>query len=140
MSSYSEQLARLKRELAVISEKKSKPFNKNQKAVIDFVNGKYNRATFSIKGMEIILRKGNENYGFMHILLKHYKQDDLKAMDIINIADAIKRGITLSEEGVSNGGNIVILHRKSEDDIRVVLSPDKNETENTLVITMYRKL
>ena len=136
MSLYSERLAHLKKELSIIQKQKKKGFKKNQKIMLDFINGKTNTANFVVKEVNILLRKGNVAHGFMHILLKHYKVGDLEAMDILNMAEVVERGIVLANEGVSKDDNIVYMFLKSRKDFRLILSPNK---DNDLVISMYRK-
>ncbi len=136
MSLYSERLAHLKRELSTIQKQKKKGFKKNQKIMLDYINGKTNTANFLVKDVNILLRKGNVAHGFMHILLKHYKDGDLEAMDILNIAEVAERGIILANEGVSKDDNIVYMFLKSQKDFRLILSPNG---DNNLVISMYKK-
>jgi hypothetical protein len=136
VSRYSERLGHLKKELSVIKGRKNKGFSKNQKIMFLFINGITDTATFLIKDMTIILKTGNEYKGFMHILLKHYRNGDLEAMDILNLAEVAQRGIVLSNEGVSNDKNTVYMLLKSNKDLRLILNPDNN---GNFVISMYRK-
>jgi|GEM_PF-1588303 len=136
MSIYSEKLAKLKREIKTISErKKKKRWKPNQKIMVDFINGVTPKATFSIKEQTIILFKGDEKKGFRHILEKHY-QSYLEAMDIVNIAEPIAQGIKLANEGVSNEGLEVYMHLKNNKELRLVL---KQSEKNLWIVTFYRK-
>ena len=136
MSKYSEKLATLKREIKTISErKKKKRWKPNQKIMIDFINGVTSKATFTIREQQIVLFKGDENKGFRHILEKHY-QNDLEAMDIINIIEPIAQGIKLVNEGVSNENFEVYMHLKNAKELRLVLKQTK---ENLWIVTFYRK-
>jgi len=136
MSIYSEKLAKLKREIQTISErKKKKRWKPNQKIMLDFINGVTSNATFTIKEQKVILYKGDEKKGFRHILEKHY-QNDLEAMDIVNIVEPIAQGIKLANEGVSNEGLEVYMHLKSNKELRLIL---KQSEKNLWVVTFYRK-
>jgi len=136
MSIYSEKLAKLKREIKTISErKKKKRWKPNQKIMIDFINGVTLEAAFTIKEQQIILFKGDEKKGFRHILEKHY-QNDLEAMDIINIVVSIEQGIKLANEGVTNENLEVYMHLKNNKEFRLVL---KQMEENLWIVTFYRK-
>ena len=86
LSQYSQLLDKLKKDISIISAKKKK-FNKNQKIMIKFINGVTKEALFHINGVSIKLVKGDENKGFKHILLKHYHNNDLDTMDILNMID-----------------------------------------------------
>ena len=87
MSLYSEQLAHLKKEIATIMSKKTKKLSTNQKIMYKFIHGATNKAVFTINDHTITLFHGDEKKGFRHILEKHYRHNDLEAMDILNIID-----------------------------------------------------
>ncbi len=137
MSQYSEKLARLKKEIiAIENARKKKRWKPYQKIMIDFINGVTQKAEFQINNMKIILYVGDEKKGFKHIVLKHYHPNDLTALDIINIYEIAKRGIKLANAGVSNDNLDVYRFLKSDNDFRLVLKPQKN---NSWVVTFYRK-
>jgi len=137
MSQYSEKLARLKKEIVAIENaRKKKRWKPYQKIMIDFINGVTPRAEFQINNMKILLYIGDEKKGFKHILLKHYHPNDLKALDIINIYETVKRGIKLANAGVSNSNLDVYRFLKSNNDFRLVLKPQK---DNSWIVTFYRK-
>ena len=104
--------------------------------MIDFINGLTKTAEFQINGMKVILHLGDEKKGFKHILLKHYHSNDLTAIDIVNIYEIAKRGVKLGTEGVSNSGLDVYMFLKNDNNFRLVLKPQKN---NSWVVTFYRK-
>lgn len=136
MSLYSEKLAHLKKELAIIMSKKTKKLNTTQKSIYMFIQGKSDRVIFTCKDKTIVLMSGDEKKGFRHILEKHYNQNDLEAMDILNMMDICKRGIKLNEVGVSNTGLVVYMSMKDKKEHRLVL----NEVEeNYFVVTAYKK-
>jgi len=137
MSQYSEKLARLKKEIVAIENaRKKKRWKPHQKIMIDFINGVTTKAEFQINSMRIILYIGDEKKGFKHILLKHYHSKDLTALDIVNIYEIVKRGIKLANEGVSNKDLNVYRFLKNDNDFRLVLKPQK---DNSWIVTFYRK-
>ena len=86
-------------------------------------NGTTKKAIFEKNGHKIILSEGDEKKGFMHILLRHYKTNDLEAMDIINIFEIYIKGIKLAEESVSNKHLIVYMKLSNQKEFRLVLNP-----------------
>ena len=136
MSLYSEKLAHLKKELALIFVKKTKKLSKDQKIMYRFIQGDTKKAIFRVDNQEIILFRGDEKKGFRHILEKHYKTGDLEAMDILNIIDIFKRGIKLHKEGVSNNDLEVYMSLKKQKEHRLVL---KKVAVNLWIVTFYRK-
>lgn len=136
MSLYSERLAVLKKEIAIILQKKTKKLNTNQKIMYKFIQGKTDKAEFNINGQTIILFSGDDKKGFRHIIEKHYKPNDLEAMDILNIIDVFKLGMKLNEEGVSNDNLEVYMSLKKQKEHRLVL---KKVEKNVWIVTFYRK-
>ena len=144
MSLYSERLATLKREISYIEQakrkggnrKKSKLFKKHQKEMIEFIHGRINRVELIVSGKVIVLEKGDSKKGFKHILEKHYKHNDLEAMDILNLPVMFKHAIQLSEEGVSNG--YLTVYRRLENQKEHKLITDENRNDK-LVVSTYRK-
>lgn len=137
MSKYISLLEKLQKEIKTIesikSKKRWKPY---QKIMIDYINGSVKEAIFEKDGHKIILSEGDEKKGFIHILLKHYKTNDLEAIDIVNIFEIYIRGIKLAEEGVSNEHLIVYMKLANQKDLRLVLNPIN---ENSWIVTAYRK-
>lgn len=137
MSKYINLLDKLKKEIKIIESIKSKKRWKSyQKIMIDYINGTTKKAIFEKNGHKIILSEGDEKKGFMHILLRHYKTNDLEAMDIINIFEIYIKGIKLAEESVSNKHLIVYMKLSNQKEFRLVLNPIN---ENSWVVTAYRK-
>jgi hypothetical protein len=137
MSQYSEKLAQLKKEIVAIENaRKKKRWKPYQKIMVDFINGLTKTAEFQINEMKMILYLGDEKKGFKHILLKHYRSNDLTAIDIINMYEIAKRGIKLGTEGVSNDDLDVYMFLKNDNNFRLVLKPQKS---NSWVVTFYRK-
>jgi len=135
MSLYSDKLNILKKEISIIRKKKKK-FNKNQKIMIDFINGITDKAIFKINTLTIELGHGDDLKGFKHIILKHYKANDLEAMDILNIIDIYTKGIKLHNVGKGNPYLSAFMKIKDQKEHRLII--DENENPN-LIISSYRK-
>jgi len=133
VSLYSQRLAQLKKEIASIMSKKTKT---NQKIMYKFIHGKTDKAIFRISEQSITLFAGDEKKGFRHILEKHYRANDLGAMDILNIIDVFKRGVKLNTFGVSNNDLEVYMSLKHQKEHRLVL---KKSDDNSWIVTFYRK-
>ena len=137
MSIYSEQLAKLKKDIeGLTARSKKKRWKANQKIMIDFINGVTKKAEFKIDDKKLILLKGDEYSGFRHILEGHYYNNDLEAIDIINIANVFIRGLRLNEVGVTNPNSAVYHSFSNEKEHKLIL---KEVGDNSWVITFYRK-
>lgn len=143
---YQQRISKLKRELSaeiLKRKKRKKKFTLNQQIMIDFINAKTKNATFYIKNMKIILRKGwgdgkgIKGAGFQHILEKHYCENcpgEITLMDILNMDLVVQRGLKLNTVGVTNNTNIVFHYKNREKEHKIVL---KSEKENELVVSFY---
>lgn len=143
---YQKRLADLKKELSKEKEKRKKTkkkFTKNQQIMIDFINNVTTNATFDIKGVKIILRKGwgdgkgVRGIGFQHILEKHYCKccpGELTLSDILNMDLVAQKGIELNTIGVSNSNNKVLKLQDNRFNHKLIL---KQESENELVVSYY---
>ncbi len=148
-SLYHQRLTRLKKELSEEvkkRKKKRKKFTANQLVMIDFINGVTPNATFFIKDMKIVLKKGwsdgksGKGAGFKHILEKHYCKGcdgELTLSDILNIDLVAQHGIELQKVGVSNPKNKVLHYISERFNHKLVL---RRENENELVVTFYALL
>jgi len=140
MSLYANRLQRLRKELSEEikhRKKRKKKFTNNQQIMIDFINGVTKKAIFIINSRKIILKRGNQKYGFQHILEKHYCLDcdgKITLRDILNIDLTILRGIVLNTEGVSNTNNIVFFYLKGAISYKLVMREEKN---NEIVVSYY---
>ncbi|MCG3714164.1 hypothetical protein L5F64_01120 [Aliarcobacter butzleri] len=128
MSIYSERLAKLKKEIKAIEvARKKKRWKTNQKIIIDYINGVTKQAEFIINTKKIILKNGDSNKGFIHIIERHYCKGcpgELEAIDIINISEVIQRGIMLNDVGISNRKLKVFQLNKSGKILKLVLNPN----------------
>lgn len=138
MSIYSERLAKLKKEIkAIESARKKKRWKPNQKIIIDYINGVTKQAEFIIITQKIILKDGDSNKGFIHIIERHYCRGcpgELDAIDIINLSEVISRGIKLNDIGISNKKLNVYQLNKNGKILKVVLNPN---SFGELVVTYY---
>ena len=138
MSIYSERLAKLKKEIkAIESARKKKRWKPNQKIIIDYINGVTKQAEFIINTQKIILKDGDSNKGFIHIIESHYCRGcpgELDAIDIINLSEVISRGIKLNDIGISNKKLNVYQLNKNGKILKVVLNPN---SFGELVVTYY---
>lgn len=139
MRLYLERLAKLKKEIYLISSKskksKKKKFKHNQKIMIDFINSATDYAEFTVNSKKIFLRVGDEKKGFRHILEKHYCSGcpgEITAKEILNIIDIVERGIKLNEEGNTNSD--LVVYQRMDTQHRLVLKPIDMDS---LIITMY---
>jgi len=141
MSLYSEKLARLKREIAIISNKKSsrkksKKFKPHQKEMIKFIHKEIEKVEFDIQGRIVVLEEGDSNKGFRHIIEKHYNSNGLETMDILNLPIMFKNAIQLNNTGVTNQALSVYRRLQNQQEHRLVV----NEIyDDKLVVTAYRK-
>ena len=134
---YLSLLKQLKFEIKTIeSAKKKKRWKPQQKTMIDYIYGTTDNAVYEKNGIKIVLSLGDKKKGFMHIILGHYKQNDLEAMDIINIFEIFDRGIKLENEGVSNQHFDVYMKLANQKELRLVLNPIDNKN---WIVTAYRK-
>jgi len=134
--SHTQKLKQLQKEIQLIySRKKKKRLKPNQKIMLDFINGATKKAIFQIQSQKVILFMGDEKKGFIHIL-KHYKANDLEALDILNIAEVRERGMLLVNEGVNNDAMKVYRQLKGMKDLRLILKKSK---EGDWIVSFYKK-
>lgn len=87
---------------------------------------------FEIKGDIILLRKGNENFGFKHLLLKHYGigcEGEVCALDILKIGNVIKSGIEIP----AKKNRIKYIQNKNNEKYTVILT----KRSDYLIFTFY---
>jgi len=137
MDLYFKRLTQLRHEIKYILLKRKKKPNKEQKIMIDFINGKSKKAVYQFKDITIILFVGDEKKGLKHILLKHYCKGcdgELTATDIMNFIVTYKKGIKLAKEGVTNNSLTVYYYQKGPNTYKLVL---KKKDKNSFVVTFY---
>jgi len=138
MCIYFKKLTKLRKDINILLSKRKKKPNKEQKIMIDFINGQTKYALFEINSKKIYLYRGDEKKGFEHILLRHYDcngcNGELTASDIINLIVTYKKGIKLNKEGVSNSNLTVYQSIKGMSRHKLVL---KEKEKDSFVITYY---
>jgi hypothetical protein len=137
MSLYFKRLTKLRQEINNILSKKKKKPNKEQRIMIDFINGKTKQAVFKFDNITITLFTGDEKKGFKHILLRHYCnrcKGEISATDIMNFIVIYKKGMRLANKGVSNSNLTVYYYKKGLNSYKLVL---KKVNEDSFVVTFY---
>jgi len=100
MSEYFLKLQNLQKEFKEIDKRRANKweFKPHQRAIFDFVMKSKKYVVFNVLEYEIVLRVGNERYGFKHFLLRHYGdgcEGEIKALDILNIGNVVRNNIVL---------------------------------------------
>ena len=135
MTDYDLKLQQLQKEFKEINTKKANKwdFTPDQKAIYDFVMKSQKYTTFNIAGYDIILRVGNEDFGFKHFLLKHYGTGcvgEIKANDILKLGNVIKHNISVP----AKEDKIKFIQTKGDLKYSVVLKPQK---DGKLVVSFF---
>lgn len=135
MTDYELKLQQLQKEFKEINTKRANKweFTPDQKAIYDFVIKSQKYTTFNIAGYEIILRVGNEDFGFKHFLLKHYGTGcigEIKANDILKLGNVIKHNISIP----AKEDKIKFIQTKGDLKYSVVLKPQK---DGKLVVSFF---
>ena len=135
MTDYELKLQQLQKEFKEINTKKANKwdFTPDQKAIYDFVMKSQKYTTFNIAGYDIILKVGNEDFGFKHFLLKHYGTGcvgEIKANDILKLGNVIKHNISVP----AKEDKIKFIQTKGDLKYSVVLKPQK---DGKLVVSFF---
>ena len=135
MTDYELKLQQLQKEFKEINTKKVNKwdFTPDQKAIYDFVMKSQKYTTFNIAGYDIILKVGNEDFGFKHFLLKHYGTGcvgEIKANDILKLGNVIKHNISVP----AKEDKIKFIQTKGDLKYSVVLKPQK---DGKLVVSFF---
>lgn len=135
MTDYELKLQQLQKEFKEINTKKANKwdFTPDQKAIYDFVIKSQRYTTFNIAGYDIILKVGNEDFGFKHFLLKHYGTGcvgEIKANDILKLGNVIKHNISVP----AKEDKIKFIQTKGDLKYSVVLKPQK---DGKLVVSFF---
>jgi len=137
--SYSTQLAKLKSEIALIDKAKSKVkpskrFKKHQKEMIEFIQGGDDvTIEFTVNDKIVILKKGDDHKGFIHLLRKHFNPNDLETMDILNIPLIFKNAVLAQEQ------DKVLTRYISLKDMKKHYLITNETSDDKLVVSAYRK-
>ena len=135
MTDYDLKLQQLQKEFIEINTKRANKwqFTPDQKAIYDFVIKSQRYTTFNIAGYDIILKVGNEDFGFKHFLLKHYGTccvGEIKANDILKLGNVIKHNISVP----AKEDKIKFIQTKGDLKYSVVLKPQK---DGKLVVSFF---
>ena len=135
MTDYDLKLQQLQKEFIEINTKRANKwqFTPDQKAIYDFVIKSQRYTTFNIAGYDIILKVGNEDFGFKHFLLKHYGTGcvgEIKANDILKLGNVIKNNISVP----AKEDKIKFIQTKGDLKYSVVLKPQK---DGKLVVSFF---
>lgn len=87
VSRYAYLLGKLREDIKKLNLKKHK-LKDFQLSMLDFIEGKSNSSQYVHHGIIIQLTRGNEKYGFEHILRNHYEENSngkLTPREILNI-------------------------------------------------------
>jgi hypothetical protein len=91
---YNTLLAKLRSDIKSLNLKRHK-LNKSQESMLNFIEGKKSSSQYILNGEIIQLTRGNEEFGFEHILLTHYQETSsgkLNAREILNLWTLIEKG------------------------------------------------
>lgn len=136
MSEYYKRLQQLQNDFKAIKIKKANKweFKPHQQAIYDFVMQSKRSAIFTIDDYTITIKVGNENFGFMHILLRHFCvgcDGEITAKDILNIGYVIKNKIIVPSK---RKGRINFIQTKDNERYTVVLT---EQNPNDLIFTFF---
>ena len=136
MSEYYIRLQKLQKDFKEIKIKKASKweFKPHQQAMYDFVMQSKRSTTFTINEYTITINIGNKNFGFMHILLRHFCNGcdgEITAKDILNIGHVIKNNITVPSK---KKDRINFIQSKGDEKYTVVLT---KKSPNDLIFTFF---
>lgn len=123
---YTQKFQKLQREFIEISNKKNWKFEPHHQAMYDFVVDTKRYTEFKINDYDIIVRVGNKNFGFKHLILRHYgnsSDGEIKALDILKIGNIIKQDIRIPAKGTKK---IVFIQNKNNTKYTIVLKKEKS--------------
>lgn len=135
MTDYELKLQQLQKEFIEINKKRANKweFTPDQKAMYDFVVKSQSYTTFHISGYDIVLRVGNEDFGFKHFLLEHYGtgcRGEIKANDILKLGNVIKNNICIP----AKEDKIKFIQKKGSLKYSVILKPQR---DGKLIVSFF---
>lgn len=87
---------------------KKKELKKEQQIMYDFIIGKREIAQFERNNEQYFLKRGDEEYGFKHIVCRHYGENvtgKLNFRDILNIYQTLSLGREATDVELTNNEN-----------------------------------
>ena len=137
MDLYFQRLQKLQKEFIEIKKSNKWKFDSHHQAIYDFVIHSKTTTTFTIDDYHITLNRGDEYFGFKHILLRHYCDDcdgKIKALDILKIGNVIKNGITVPAK---KKGRINFIQTKNNEKYTLVLQKKEHDK---LIFTFFSSI
>jgi len=133
---YIKRLQQLQQEFKAIKIKQANKwkFLPHEQAMYDFVMGTKKSITFSINDYIVTIKVGNKDFGFMHILLRHYCNGcdgEITANDILKIGNIIKNNLTIPSK---KSNRIQFIQNKGDEKYTVILTEQK---PNDLIFTFF---
>ena len=122
---YKQKIKLLQKEFIEI-KKTAKWFKSYHHAIYEFVMSKKKYIEFEVADYNIIIKVGNQNFGFKHLILKHYGENsigEVSALDILKIGNIIKHDLTIPTE---NENRIVFMQSKNDTKYKVILHKEKD--------------
>ena len=123
---YKIKFQKLQREFLSIKQANKWKFELHHQAIYDFVVHEKRYVEFCINDYDIIIRKGNKDFGFMHFILRHFGNDsdgEIKALDILKLGNVIKQDITIPAK---SRNRIVFIQNKNNIKYTVILKKEKS--------------
>ena len=124
MSLYTEILCKLRSDIKNLKLHRKK-MREHQLSMLDFIEGKKRYSQYIFEGEILQLSRGNERYGFEHILINHYAPDangKLLAREIVNIWMLLERGQKVTDFEQKSKGNSAYRLFKSHNGIEIRLT------------------
>ncbi len=134
MNIYQIKLQQLQKEFIHIKKTAKWKFEPHQQAMYDFVIHSKKSTTFTVKDYTVTINIGNENFGFKHLLLRHYGKGcdgEITALDILKIGNVLKSGIEVPSKK-RNRRNFI--QNKLNEKYTLVLTQKK---PNDLIFTFF---
>lgn len=147
-SSYNKLLTQLQIEVSQRQKnnyQKGYKFTENQQKIFDLIVGKKEIAQFNIDNRQFFLKTGIKEKGLVHILLRHYvhhndkgtKDGEVYALDILNIANVIEKGIPMSEYEITDNETMEKIGYKQQKGDRTYFVILNKERNGNWFITFY---
>ena len=120
---YNHLLAKLRKDIKELNLKRHK-LKEYQLSILDFIEGKTSSSQYMLEGKIIQLSRGNDSFGFQHILKSHYQDNSngkLNAREIINLWLLIDKGTSTTAFEQNSKGNYAVRYIKNSSDIEIRL-------------------
>jgi len=131
---YNKRLSKLQNEFVSLKKNSKWKFDPQQQAIFSFVTQRLTAITFQVSSYNVTLKVGNKNFGFMHLLLRHYGENcdgSVTALDILKIGNVIRANIELT---ANKSNRKKFIQNKNGECYTVIL---EEKSPNDLVFTFY---